>query len=529
MADPQLFLVVKVLDTHYAAVGGVQVFASFDDQPRLLLTPGRDVGLHSVPFTFPATRVRVTINHPGFVPIDQPLKVNRPALTFQFDGPASRPEGAQDINVRNLAVHNRDEGDGINLEVFAILNRLFDGQNQVNLVNLGGRADLRLNEQPVSEISTPMLDPKAAVILSKSKPVKPSGRLFFAQRVTTTAAKLVGIFVPQSVIDVLKEPGRDKQALTLPYHIFFHPRVEKDPNDPKKFTGDYPLSFDYVKLLEKYMLMPIRSATDEALLGKQLVHQHEAGTKRPVFVFPVGGLKDQMGDLPTPGNVIDLLFDINYWVQRMLKVSFPLVPGESSIAKLAVSGFSFGIRHVSRLFDKAAKGSEAANAQRRLLDNLLKEVYIFDGVFSGPTGQAETENFCRALLTKWFRNGDQSRVIRLYTTSELWMTQLGPAIAASPTVKGLNGSEEREGPGGTALLVPTEFWKSLLTAVDTGLETRIRDAARTATLKKLREGKITAGQVPAEIEKSVKFQFFKIAHQIIPARFPQHAVANQKT
>jgi hypothetical protein len=128
------------------------------------------------------------------------------------------------------------------------------------------------------------------------------------------------------------------------------------------------------------------------------------------------------------------------------------------------------------------------------------------------------------LLTKWFRNGDKSRVIRLYTTSELWMTQLGPAIAASPRVKGPNGSEEREGPSGTALLVPRDFWKALLTAVDAGLETRIRAAARTATLKKQREGKITAAQVPAEIEKSVNFQFFKIAHQIIPA---PHAAARR--
>jgi len=526
MADPQLFLVAKVLDTSYGVVDGVKVFASFDGKDKIQMTPG-SFGTHSLPFITAATKVRITIDHPGFVSIDQTLKVDRQAFTLAFDNPASNPEGPQDINVRNVAAHNRDSNDGINLEVYPILNRLFDGESRVNGVNFTGKADLSLKNKGISLIKTPILDPGPnAVILSIPENVTPKGKVFFAQRVTDTAPKLLAIFVPQNIIDSLKNQSRDKAAITLPYHLFFPPLIAGDQANPKKFSGDYPLSQDYVNHVEKYMFLEVTSGAGEAFMGKTLINQSERGAKHPILIFPVGGLKAQLGDLPTPQNIRNLLLDINYWIQRMLKVSFPLVP--APIGKLALSAFSAGIRNMVPLFATLAANSPDVSAQRVFLDDILKELYVFDGVFAGPTGKAETQDFCRAVLKKWFSGGKDSRVLRVYTQSGQWMDELGTAIAAKPTVTGPFGSKEIEGPSGTVLLIPRDFWRNLLFKQDPGFETRSKSIAAKAAGKLLAAGKITKEQVPAETEKALNAIIYKVGHQMIPAKFCEHAVTNSK-
>jgi hypothetical protein len=197
-----------------------------------------------------------------------------------------------------------------------------------------------------------------------------------------------------------------------------------------------------------------------------MVHQHVDGGEKIVFIFPVGKQKEGMGTLNTQSRMLRLLQEVNYWVQRMDGVAISLAP----VGRFALSGFSAGIRFLASVLMSAKNP--------RFFDNLLKEVYSFDGAFDvqvlGPDGKptgrvvqstSETVNFCSALKAWLVRGGAAGdRAIRVYTQRNLWFDQLKDVISGATSATGPENAKEVESPSSSVLFVPADnFWKSINT------------------------------------------------------------------
>jgi len=497
-----LFLIVHVLDSTYSPLDNAKVEATFDGVQLGVSLAG--LGAFETPFPGDNNSVVVKVTLDGFFPVEQTLKVVKSQKpTFVFDGD-------QKVEMRNIDSHSRDGG-GFNLEVFVVLLHIRDALGKVNGVNLSGSINLTPGPLKISKVSTPILnaDPDIFLNVTAAVPVTPGGKLFFVER--TSTPRLIAIYVSNEIIETIKKQEEDKSPITLPYHLFFSPNIPVNPpDDPTAFHGDYPFSKDYVLLVSRYLLQPFVSPTGfVTTMGKALVHQLELSGKPAILIFPVGGLHVEMGDLPTKANLHRLLPEVNYWLQRTVGVKYPLIA--QPVGHLALSGFSSGIRRIAQTF--AATGKDDI-----FYNTVLKEVYSFDGAFVGPSGKAETADFCNK-LTAWFRAGADSRVIRVYTQSADWLKNLKATVGGTP-VPAHDGGQELEGSNGTVLLVPTAFWRASLDRANPGFEATIEALVRAQMLKRKEDLKL----LPANITK----QYNAIGHQLIPARFFEHAAENRK-
>jgi hypothetical protein len=301
-----------------------------------------------------------------------------------------------------------------------------------------------------------------------------SGKMFFFFR--RALPKLVAVWVP---------PG-----LTLPpagpvsFHTFLHPDTistyypfdnkGKNPWSYPPYDGtatkDYPPAGNWI--------YPFRFSYAHYYLGSYmqdgtaLVPSHQKTGKKTVLVFPVGYASGQWGpDFLSFDFQHRLLQEISFLLQRAgtsAPVSYENLV--TTVGPSAISGYSAGGRFIDAVFHTSPltpqvspkTGKVVAPTQRAqtYYDNVLKEVYLFDGVIGG-SGHSKTSGFQDRLL-KWFRSGADKRIIRAYSQSGDWKL-LEPAVTPSPTVekKLLDGSE-KHGPMGSIVYVPLTIWGNAL-------------------------------------------------------------------
>jgi len=468
-------LVVRVLDVLGAAVNAKRVAAIFDS------AIGKDLARMSTPGAFEiavpatATRVGVVVEHPGFWDVVQNLRLNQTGTpTLSFDG-------EQAIGVRTLSTHSRDGG-GFNVEVIVVLGQLRDAESSVDAVRRGPNPRplaVRPLTLDVGDLDTPILTPRGSTAASKNSIVRitPRGRLLFAER--PTPPRLVAIYDPVKKFPFIGAPtdGIAPQQVPINYHIFFHPNI------PAHFTPEYPFSFSFIDLIDRYMLQRQHWA-----IGKAMVNQHDAAGGKCVFIFPVGGKTESFGDLTSQASALRLLEEVNYFIQRMDKVPFPLQP----VGDCAISGFSAGIR--------AVHGVLTQGRVARFNDRVLRDVYNFDGVFAtrDKDGKERVDTqttlaFCSALKA-WFRAGDGGRSLRVYSQNSIWLDQLRDAASGATLIEGRDGAREIEHPRLSVLFTPSDFWDKSPPAIRTIAVSEKRD------------------------------ELYKSVHQFVPAFFMEHAL-----
>lgn len=492
-----IFVVVRVLDTAYAQLNGAQVQFKLGGGAFVTLAPssvdgavGHETAVNALPGT--TTRCTVRVTKPGLFPVQQDLLLTttaRPAaLTF---------DGAQDINVRNIDRHSRDSGD-INFDIYVVPGELRDASSSIPPI-LAQAPPLFPAPNPSGQrrpaIPAPILDPGrvqnvvdlAAIILStptnpaagqhKQVTAKLAGKLFFVER--TSTPQLLAVYVPDG-LGFLKQFSTTTNApVPRAYHLFFHPSI------PDHFTTPYPFSYSYVDLIARYL-----RAEQHWAIGKELMYQHEAATKRCILVFPVGAKGTGFGTLATQRNVLKLLQELNYWIQRMVGVAVPSQP--KPVAHLAVSGFSAGIRQVL--------GVLSQDRVAAFNDDVLREVYSFDGIFVTRDANRKevldvpSTDACCAAMRTWFRGGQNGRALRVYTQGKIWFDRLKDVFPGATFVQGRDGALEMSSAQNTILFAPSVFWN--------GLNEPLRSQAVSTNPKEL----------------------YKTVHQFIPALFVQHAI-----
>jgi hypothetical protein len=196
----------------------------------------------------------------------------------------------------------------------------------------------------------------------------PTGRLYFAQRKNPNGAEGPRFFViwRPSKVDFVENWKGQRHG----FHVFFHPAIHRE------WHWESP---DYCLLPQRY------------LFDKGMVQQHVASGRKVMLVFPVASDQNQMGDL-TSWQVLDrCLREILYFVVRSEKVS-PFVAHFQKVGRVAVSGFSFGITHVTPIVQSAPA------------DSNLAEVYDFDGI----DHVGRPPDFYLALQA-WFRRGQAAK------------------------------------------------------------------------------------------------------------------------
>ena len=449
-----IWLVIKTLDVNYSPAKADSVEASFDGGGFAKLTATSRKGVHEILIPSSTKKIQIQVKRSRFWDVRQKFILDSSSTppTLKFDGD-------QEINVRNVDVHSR--GTDFNTEVYVVLGQLRDAFDEVDKVAANHSIDLIPQQKhSIMRFNTPIIDPTGTGIkllrfTKKDVTPIPTANIFFAER--TADPRLIAVFHPGW--NVPHPPRQNPQKIPIPYHVFFHPFI------PGTWSKDYPFSHDYIDLISRYLVIPYSR-------GKVMIHQNIADFPKIFFVFPVGGPgKRQMGNLNTQANMLRLLQEINYWVQRMRGASFPQQP----LGRIAMSGFSAGARFLSAIF--------MGTKNKTFLDKLLKHVYVFDGVLGKGT-----TTFCRKLLS-WHKGAQSDRTFRVYTQNINWWNLLKPANSDPKTtiVKGPGQAKEAEGPRHTVLLARESFWRL--------------------------------------INPSAKYGGI---HQYIPAKFMEHAVTNSK-
>jgi len=453
-----VFLVIKVLKVDYSPLAAQTVTAAFDGGAPARVPATKPAGTFEVMLPAGVTRITIHVANSGFWDADQGFTLNPgPTPTLSFIG-------NQTVNIRNVDAHTR--GKDHNVEVFVVLGQLRDAAKQPSIAATFNPL-LPFKPQSVPSVATPILDPKGtgpATINATVSSITPGGKMFFAERVD--APKLIGIYRPARFGI---HPTENPQDSPLDYHLFFHPTIK-----PDSFPPSAPYPFDpstYLNLIVRYMFSPLLKAPATPMpgifdlidsWGKQMIYQHEAAGQKAIFLFPVGGLTQQMGTLNSQANTLRLLQEVNYWIQRMDGVPFPLQP----VGKLAMSCFSAGVRFLQPILNGRRIPS--------FHDRKLSEIYLFDPVFAANLHKGMTpEQKRRALedaakervafnrgLVAWWRRGNSGRSFRLYTQSAAWRGDLHP-FQVSPTETLAAGARESEDAHSTILLSPPAFWKTI--------------------------------------------------------------------
>ena len=266
----------------------------------------------------------------------------------------------------------------------------------------------------------------------------PDGKMFFVER--QTAPKLVAIYQPARRFQTFQRDKQNPIDLPVPYHVFFHPSTSR-------FDRQYPFHPQYIDLVSRYMLL------DQIFdIGKAMVNQQVVADKRPVFVFPVGSPTESFGSLPGQANMLRLLQEINYWLQRMDGIAYPVHP----VGRCAVSGYSAACEAIRTMLNTPFAKFDTDH---------LREIYGFD--LYTPN---DVPGMCKSLTT-WFRRGAGDRKLRIYTQNDTWRTQILAGIPRGTKTAGRSNASEEETSSSTVLFNPARsFWN------DMGDEAPIRPA-----------------------------------------------------
>jgi len=417
------FLIVRVLDVNYAPQTAKTVVTSFDGGPTQDLTPTSQVGVMELLIPPGTSSIEITVADKGFFPATQKLKMNAGKLpTLAFDGP-------QAINVRDLEAHTR--GNDSNVVVNVVLGQLKDARAKVEAVFAKGRiTTITPSAHPMRDLAETMLDSsgkgwhrfKHAV----SPGTDPDGKMFFLER--PKVPKLVAVYVPDDRFKTFQRDGKSPVSEAVPYHVFFHPATSA-------FKGVYPFARDYVDMISRYMLR------EQGFVGNQaMVNQHVVAGKRPVFVFPVGSPSLGFGKVPRQADLLRLLQEANYILQRMDGIAYPVQP----VGFCAASAFSQGCDALKTMLD---------NSFPEFDTNHLREIYGLD-LF-----RKDVPRMCKSLAT-WFRGGADKRKLRIYTQNFTWRNEIRPRIPAG-TITTDSTATEDETPSSTVLLTPLTFWEEI--------------------------------------------------------------------
>jgi len=425
-----IIFVARILDVRYAPLLGANASVAFDGGQPLPLLPTASPGVLELPIPAGASTLDVTIEAKGFWPIKQRLTLVAGALpTLAFGG-------VQEVGARNLEAHSR--GADVNVLCNFVLGQLKDARAEVDAIVAANGAAIPYfapKDHLIRELGGSLLqagsrgwDRLAHVVSSGA----PSGRLLLAQRQTTP--KLVAFYVPDRTFFTFQRESRDPVGNAVPYHVFFTPSTAH-------MSRTYPFHLDYVDLIARYLLF------DQVFdVGKAMTNQQHVSKKRAVFVFPIASPLERFAAMPTQSNLLRILEESSYWLQRMLGVAFPLSP----VGKCAVSAFSSGADSIEQMLD-APFGS--------FDHDHLREIYAFD-LFKADPNPLITK------LRSWFRSGKDGRKLRVYTQDHRWRAGMLDLAGATTLPPGPSNAFEQDSPSSTLLYAPAStFWRDMKSEV----------------------------------------------------------------
>lgn len=246
-----------------------------------------------------------------------------------------------------------------------------------------------------------------------------------------TVPKLVAVYLPDNRLKTFQRDGTSPISAGIPYHVFFHPST-------RNFKGVYPFARDYVDMISRYLLR------EQSFNGnKAMVNQHVVAGKRPVFVFPVGSPTLGFGSIPRQASLLRLLQEVNYILQRMDGIAYPVHP----VGFCAASAFSQGCDALKTMLDTPFPEFDAAH---------LREIYGLD-LFR----QKDVDAMCKS-LGRWFRGGADERKLRIYTQELNWRAAMRANIPSGTVTKGRSGATEDETPSSTLFCGPRDvFWAAM--------------------------------------------------------------------
>ncbi len=405
------------MDVNGAPVGGALVQAGEEGGTWLKATPLKESGLYEVLLPANTHKFVVHVEAKSFWPIDQKLLLNtEPQPTLSFDG-------EQAVNVLNVNSYTR--GNDYNVEIRVMPGQLRDATERVAALAKEKKIDLGLKKQLVDTFTLKLMNPQGEgpSFNRTTKEAEPEGMLFFAEHMAVP--RLYAIYRPSGI--ATHPDPESAPTVPLKYHIFFHPFIVGNSGK------DYPFDQPSIDLVWRYMLAPFSDAEgNNNPYWKQMIHQHEAteAGKNVIFIFPIGSPTAQMGKLNSQKAALRLLREVNYWIQRMDGVPYPLQP----VGRLALSSFSGGTYFLRAVFRADGSGT---------LDNYLREVYLLDPVLATPdkvTGEADTRGLQKAVLT-WWDNGKDGKILRVYTQDAGWFATLSAASGGEPVDGPENGRE----------------------------------------------------------------------------------------
>ena len=481
-------LVVRVHNARGGPLDKARVQVTQDNRP--LLPVESFPGTHETPLLENFGDIVVSTSQGQHFPVSQKLKLAKPATASQL-GTATF-DGGQEEASHSVDVHNADTGPI--LEYHVVLSHLADATTDAKQKAAALGLPFGLGPTSIVRHSTPILNPAPPPFTNATNTtVDPGGQIIFAQG--TTTPQLYAIYLPPKLVGKLTST-KSEEEVTLPLHVFFHPTI------PQGFKKDsYPFGLSYMNLASRYLLTE-----------KRLVHQSRAADKETVVLFPVGEIAKEMGTLPSAANMRLMLHEIRYLILRKLGVRRPLLTGVP--AALAMSGFSAGIRRLATILNKPDDSI--------FHDEILKEVYVFDGMFDGRRGRTELQEFCNA-IKRWFRKGADNRVVRVYAQNADWISNLEPDVTPATVTTAPNGAREIEAPQGSLVLMPTDWFRANMRLRVPNLEAELQRGADAANAELRKKGK---PQKPVDVLK--REIVASKAHQSIPETFAEHAATNQK-
>lgn len=424
------FIEVRAVDVRGGRVSGATFTASIDGNAAVPIPESTDKGVYRIQLPAGAARASVQGNHKDFFPVVQSFTMD----TTRRE-PTARFDGGQAINVRLLTVTTAAED--FHIELHVVLGQLRDKTEAVHAISAAAGQPMVLPPVTIPILNTPFLIPKptpSSMFAGNSKSVTPLGPVLFAER--TTVPRLIAIAHPG-----FNNPINNRQnAVPLPYHLFFHPFFDDNFNEP-----DYPFGPGYIDVAFRYLFEgPPLPPNSPKFPNARLAYQNVASFPSNILIFPIASQTEKMGTLTTQDEVLRLLQEVNYWVQRMRGVPYPLQP----VGRSALSSFSGGTNHLNTIL-----GSQKSPD---FYDRILRNVYLFDGVVDG--GQTAWNSFAGRVLA-WLRGGANGRSLHVYTQYPGRVEPFMSAMGQMQPTPSKAGAIERESAVGTLLFAPLPFWR----------------------------------------------------------------------
>jgi len=436
-----IFLVVNVLDVFYHTRNAETVKANDDVSGDSVLRSTGQEGKYEVKLADGVKDIVVTVAQEGYCTITQKLQLTTSPI------PALAYTGDQELWVRNLGGSGRGSSgqdadptvpgqvtSDFNVELCVVLGQLTDVKAQVNGVASGANPVINLTATNVNVMAfeASVLDPtgtgwnifKHTVV----NVAPPKGTVLYAKRIGSPS--LIALFVPEGQVVQPSVDRWDASARPLNFHLFFCPSTDNAANR----STSYPFDSYYIGLISRYFFV-------FRYLGKNMVNQQAQSGATPILIFPVPNRTDWHEPISSQGSILELLFEVRYFVSRKLGVPYPNQP----VGKCALSGFSTSGQYVNKALVRTSDYFHYM---------VLQEVYGFD--LGGVSAGTFAHN-----LKAWY-NQTTDKAFRIYTAKESWWESLKSIDPAASTNSGQNGAMESQSSRASVVLVPYfYFWVKL--------------------------------------------------------------------